>query len=141
MTCTITQADLGAQFADVDPDMADMFIECAMEIVLGPEPLQAGTEALWIGCSLAPCRAVKLLAQHLLAVTPGTGAEDGKTITAERVGDVSVTYANADSNSGLFSGSPYGSMYALMLGKYETCRGRRRTAPIAFGGRGGCACR
>lgn len=132
MACTITQADLGSQFAAVDPLLAEQFIAIATDNVLGYELVQAANEAAYQGCGIDPCKMIILLAQHLLSVTEGTGVNI-KTVTSERVGDVAVTYGGAASNSNLFGGSPYGVLYAFQLAKFEKCQARRRTAPFAVG--------
>lgn len=132
MTCTLSQADLGPIFAAVDPAIASMFIDQATILVLGDESVQAVVEAAYLGCGLDPCNMIVLLAQHLLSVTEGTGI-NGKTITSERVGDVSASYAGAGSSSSVFAGSPYGLMYAFQLARFEKCQARRRTLPVAIG--------
>ena len=140
MACTITQADLGPAFAAVDADVADLFILTATEIVLGPAgACQVQTEAAWRGCCVDPCRAIVLLAQHLLSVTSGTGGGTSQ-ILSKRVGDISITYANATANSGIWTGSPYGVAYSVMARRFDLCRSRRNTFPIAVGPRGGCGC-
>lgn len=143
MACEITQADLGPLFADVPADVADDIIEAATEIVLGPAACQGVTYVKWVGCCVDPCRAIKLLAQHLLATIPNSGA-DGALLTSERVADVAVSYAGATSSDNIFAGSPYGLLYSNMLGRYEFCSTQRKGLPIAGGGRfptssrGGC---
>lgn len=138
MTCTITQDDLGPAFADVDEDLAALFIETATGIVLGVSACQVETELKWSNCCLDACLAIKLLAQHLLVVTPNSGADESPAVTSERVGSVAVTYATATSSSGLYAGSPYGSMYRVLLGKFELCAATRNTLPFAASG--GCGC-
>jgi len=142
MPCNITQADLGPAFADppVDPALALLIIEAATAIVLGPVgACQVTNENKWRCCCVDPCQAIKLLASHLLSTLPTSGATN-KDVLSERVGDVSVTYGNATSTSGLFAGSIYGSRYALLLGQYETCSQRRNSLPFAVAGRRGCGC-
>ena len=139
MACTITQADLGAAFAAVDSEIADLAIETALVIVLGVAANQAVAYAKWIACGLDPCTAARLMASHILATTTGSGAED-KTITSERVGGIAVSYATAASASGLYAGSVYGSMYAMLLSKFEVCSNRRRSMPVSVVGGNGCGC-
>jgi hypothetical protein len=138
MTCSITQDDLGPAFADVDAELAELFIETATGLVLGVLACQAETEVKWSNCCLDACLAIKLLAQHLLVVTPNSGASESPAVTSKRVGEISVTYASASSSSGLYAGSPYGSMYAMLLGKFELCQNTRNTLPFAASG--GCGC-
>jgi hypothetical protein len=133
MTCTITQDSLGPLFADVDADLAELFIAQAVLIVLGPAAGQATKELAYIGCGVDPCNMITLLAQHLLTVTPGAGAESGSTVESETVGRVSVTYGTATSASGLFAGSPFGTLFAFELAKFEKCQARRRTLPRSIG--------
>ena len=142
MACDITQDDLGPAFADVDPDLAALFIETATSIVLGPTDCQAEDQLKWLNCCVDPCTAIKLLAQHLISTTPGSGGGAGATpeITSKRVGEISVSYASAGSSSGLFAGSKYGAMFSLLLGKYERCRASRRSLPFAVPPARGCSC-
>lgn len=132
MACTITQADLGPLFADADPDLVAAFIEQATAIVLGPVESQAAKEAAMKRCGVDPCNMIKLLAQHLLSVTPAAGAGT-QTVASQSVGGVSVTFAHAASNSGLFAGSPYGTLFAYDLAQFEKCSKRRRTFPMGVG--------
>ena len=132
MTCTITQADLGPLFAAVDPLLADESIEQAVIVVLGDETGQAAAEAAYRACGVDPCNQIKLLAQHLLSSTPGTGVS-GKKVTSERVGDVAVTYANSSTSTSAFGDTPYGALYQLGLSRFEKCRAKRRTLPFAVG--------
>lgn len=139
MTCSIVQADLGPLFADVDADLVALIITTATGIVLGPSDGQATTEGAQIACGVDPCLAIKLLSQHLISTLPGSESE-GATVTSERVGEVSTSYANAGSASGLYAGSTYGAMYAMLLAQYEKCKARRRTFPRSVGPSGRCGC-
>ena len=133
MACTIVQADLGSLFADVDATLAADFIEIATEIVLGATASQATNEAAYLACGIDPCRQIKLLAQHLLTVTPGTEAGSSQTVKSERVRDVSVSYESAGSASGLWAGSSFGTLYAAQLSRFERCRNKRRSYPFGVG--------
>jgi hypothetical protein len=141
MACTIKQADLGPSFADVDPDVAQLWIDTATEIVLGPTACQAETELAWRNCCVDPCRAIVLLAQHLLASDPDSGSGD-KDVASERVADVAVTYVSAGPGSDVWQSTTYGRAYSAMLANYERCSQKRKTTPVAGGGRGvyGCGC-
>ena len=133
MTCTVVQADLGPLFVDVDADLAADFIDIALEIVLGADASQTTNEAAYLGCGINPCRLIKLVAQHLLTVTPSTGAGTSATVTSERVRDVAVTYASAGSSSGLWSGSSFGTLYMGQLARFEKCQNKRRSYPMGIG--------
>lgn len=137
MACTITQADLGALAEGLDPDVADLYIKTATEIVLGPTACQGEVQLKWLRCCVDPCRAIKLMAQHLIATDPESGAGE-KDVLSERVGDVATTYANATSSAGIFGDSTYGRMFSLLLAQYERCQASRRTLPFAVGGSCGC---
>jgi hypothetical protein len=137
MACTITQADLGPQFEDVAAGIAALFIDTATVIVLGPLACQADKYAAWLGCCVDPCMAIKLLAQHLIASDPDSGAGSAD-VTSERVGDVAVAYSSATSSSGAFGGTIYGRTFAMLLGKYEQCRAGRQHTGTAFSGKCGC---
>lgn len=139
MPCDITQADLGPTFATVDAALADLWIETATEIILGPVGCQTETQVAWLRCCVDPCRAIVLMAQHLIASDPDSGAGD-KEVTSERMGDVAVTYSNATSSSNVWSSTSYGRALSMMLAKYERCNATRRTMPIAVGGSQGCGC-
>src|SRR5689334_10589817 len=110
MACTITQASLGNLFADVDAALAAQFIAQATLIVLGPEEAQAVKEAKYRACKVDPCNMIVLLSQHLLTVSNVEGAESESTKESETVARVSVSYGTATSSSGLFAGSPFGTM-------------------------------
>jgi len=134
MPCTITQASLGAAFADVDPDQALIWIATATSIVLGAPACQAETEAKWSTmCCLDVCAAITLLAQHMIAVTPGSGGE-AQLVASEKVGQVAASYVAAASSANLFEGSIYGRMYSVLLGQFESCQSTRRFMPGAIGG-------
>jgi outer membrane protein assembly factor BamB len=133
MTCSTTQDDLGPLFADVDDDLAAAFIAQATLIVLGPEAGQATKEAAYTLCGVDPCNMIVLLSQHLLTITPGAGATSSQTIESKTVGSISVSYGTAASSSGLFAGSPYGTLFALNLSRFEQCRARRRSFPRSVG--------
>jgi hypothetical protein len=134
MPCTITQADLGTLFEEVDADLAADFIEAATEVVLGYTDVQAAAAESIKACGIDPCRMIKLLAQHMLATTPGAGVSGSTgTITSERVDAVAVSYATANSNSGLWSGSSFGTMFSFQLARLEKCRANRRGLPFAVG--------
>jgi hypothetical protein len=137
MACTITQDDLGPQFAAVDAEIAALFIEIATEIVLGPVECQAAKYLAWVTCCVSPCLAIKLLAQHLISSDPFNGAE-GADVTSETVGDVSTSYGNATSTSGLYGSTVFGRMFSGLLAKFEVCRSRRQFTGIAV--LGGCGC-
>lgn len=139
MACDITQADLGPTFALVDPDLATLWIETATEVILGPVGCQSETHLKWIRCCVDPCRAIVLLAQHLLASDPDSGG-GSLEVTSERMGDVAITYGNATSSSNVWSTTSYGRALSMMLARYERCRATRRTMPIAVGGSQGCGC-
>lgn len=133
MACSITQADLGPLFADVDATLAAQFIAQAVLIVLGPAAGQATKEAAMLQCGVDPCNMIKLLAQHLLTVTPGSGAESSSTVESETVGRVSTSYGTATSSSGLFAGSTFGTMYTFQLAQFERCQSTRRSFPRSIG--------
>jgi hypothetical protein len=139
MACTITQADLGPLFADVDPALFASVLASVTAVVLG---LGGVKEAAWICCDLDPCEAVKLLTQHVLAMTPKAQGGAGLVIvTSEREGDVAASYGNADSTSGAYGGTVWGRMYATQLNAFELCQGERNSVPFAAGGgSGGCGC-
>lgn len=138
MACDITQDDLGPLAEGLDPDVAQFYIDQATIIVLGPLQCQPDTQTKWLACCVDPCQAIVLLAQHLIASDPSSGAGDLET-TSERVGDVAVTYANASSSSGLFASTVYGRMYANLLAQYQRCRSAKRVFPRAVGGLCGCS--
>lgn len=133
--CTITQADLGSAFADVASEDADAAILGATEFVLGPTADQVTALAAWSRCRLDPCRAILLLAKHMLAVSPNSGATEAGAVASESIGGVSVSYSlgSADSTSGVFAGSLHGRLFAALLGKFEVCSARRRSFPIGVG--------
>lgn len=133
MTCSTVQADLGPLFAAVDATLAAAFIAQATLIVLGPEAGQAAKELALTNCGVDPCNMIVLLSQHLLAVTPGSGAAVGSTIESKRVGELSVSYGTATSSSGLWAGSAFGTLYAFQLAMFEKCQARRRSLPRAVG--------
>jgi len=137
MACTITQATLGPAFADVDPDIAALWIEVATVVVLGPDAQQALVQAKWLACGVDPCMAIRLLASHQLATLDPSA--DAKTVTSESVADVSTSYATAGSSAGIWTGSQYGVLYATLLDKFEVCTARRSSFPRATTGRG-CGC-
>ncbi len=123
MACDITQADLGPLFAAVDPDVAAAMIEAATAIV--------APESDWTCCNKNPCTGIKLAAKHLIVgLGDAVGAGVTATVLAERVADVSVTYANATSTSDAWSSTPYGVAFALMLGQVEMCQQRRSSMPL-----------
>lgn len=133
MACDVTQADLGPLFADVDADVASTFIEQATLIILGPTDSQAAAEAAYKACGVDPCNLIVLAAQHLLAMAPGSGAGTSATVTSERVGEVSTSYANTSSGSGFWVGSVFGSLVSAQLARFERCRARRRSFPFGVG--------
>lgn len=133
MACTITQDDLGPLFEDVSAELAAAFIAQAVLIVLGPEAGQAVKESAYTNCGVDPCNMIVLLAQHLLTVTPGAGAESSSTVESETVGRVTVSYGTATSASGMFAGSSFGTLYALLLSRFERCQAKRRTFPLFVG--------
>jgi hypothetical protein len=139
MSCTITQADLGPTFEDVDADLASLYIEIATTLVLGPEGACATANyAKWFACCVDPCMAIRLLASHLIASDPDSGAGSSE-VASESVGEVSVTYGSATSSSGLFTSTLWGKGYAKLLGKYEQCKATRRTFPVTASN-GSCGC-
>lgn len=136
MACNITQADLGALAANLDSEVAEAFIATATSIVLGPEDCQAEKHLAWLNCCVDACTAIKLLAQHLIAADPTSGA-GSKDVISKSLGDASVTYANVSSSSGLLTDTVYGRLLSMLLAQFEQCRGARSTFPLAVGG---CSC-
>lgn len=132
MACSITQADLGPLFAGIDAALAAWFIEQATGVVLGPSESQAAMEAAYKACKVDPCLMIKLLAQHMITVTPGSGGSGG-TVSSERVADVATTYATGNSSSSIYGGSSFGLSFAQLLAKFEKCRAGRNTIPRAVG--------
>jgi hypothetical protein len=130
MTCTITQADLGKKFADVDPDVVDDWITMATEQVYA-----IASHRAWKACGIDPCGAIKLLARHLLSLDPDTDV-DASQNTSASIGGVSVSTANNESLSGLYTGTPYGRLLAAKIGLLRKCQSRRRHLPFAVGPRG-----
>lgn len=135
MTCTITQADLGKKFEDVDADVAAEFIALAVETVLGAPQFKGQTYAAWIKCKLDPCGAIRLLAQHLLAEDPDTDV-DAVATTSESIGGVSVSASTAATINSPYGGTTYGRLYAARLAAFTNCQARRRSAPFGVGPRG-----
>jgi hypothetical protein len=139
MACTITQADLGPTFEDVDADLASLYIEIATTLVLGPEGACATANyAKWFACCVDPCMAIRLLASHLIASDPDSGAGSSE-VTSESVGEISATYGSVTSSSGLFATTHWGRGYAKLLGAYEQCKATRRTFPVTAAN-GSCGC-
>lgn len=132
MACSITQADLGPLFASLDADLVAWFIEQATGVVLGPSESHVAMKSVYKACGVDPCLMIKLLAQHMISVTPGSGGSGG-TVQSERVADVSVSYATGNSSSSIYGGSPFGLAYAQQLAKFEKCRAGRNTIPRAVG--------
>lgn len=137
MACSITQADLGPVAEALTPEAAQFYIDAATVIVLGPVECQVENQLAWLGCCVDPCAAIKWLAGHMIAADPSSGS-GSLQVVARRVGDVSRTYANASSSSGVFGGSFYGQQYAFLLAQFEICQGSRRTTGTAYGGSCGC---
>lgn len=112
--------DLPREFCDVDPTVADLWLDVAAEQV---DPAKWGTSTR---------RAHVLLASHLIKVGGGgTGSSTPGPVSARKVGDVQESYAvsaaAAASDGSNLSQTQYGQAFALML--------RRRTVPIAVGWR------
>ena len=137
MACTITQDDLGPQFADAVAEIVAMYIEDATIEVLGPSACQAEKYIAWLACCLDPCLAIRRLAQHMIASDADSGAGSGD-VTSEAVGDVSASYATATTSSGAYGATPWGRSYAGMIAKFEVCRARRQFTGISV--LGGCGC-
>jgi hypothetical protein len=133
MACSTTQDDLGPLFEAVDADLAAAFIAQATLIVLGPAAGQATKEAAYIGCGVDPCNMIVLLSQHLLTITPAAGSASSPAYESKTVGSISVSYGTANSVSGLFAGSAFGTLYALQLAKFEQCQAKRRSFPRSVG--------
>ena len=134
MACTIIQSDLGPAFADVDPDLVQVWIDIATSIVSGAD----GTgQTLWANCNVDPCVAIKLLASHAIATDPTSGV-NGYAVASESVADVSTSYQAAGSSSDLWSSTPWGRGYSQMLRQYEICRSKRKH--IGFVARVGRRC-
>lgn len=138
MACTVTQADLGKLAASLDPEVAELYIASATSIVLGPTASQQAQYVAWLRCDVDPCQAIKLLAQHLIAADPKSGAGD-KDVVSKSLRDASKTYANVSSTAGVFGDSVYGRMFALLLSKFELCQAARTSVPFSLYG-GGCGC-
>lgn len=128
MTCTFEQASFGAPFTELDPDTFSMFVEMAKSLVLGPPECQAKTEAAWRSCCVDPCLAITLVTKHLISVDPNVEEVDKESLS-ERVGDVSVTYANISSGKNPFSNSSYGLSFGFLLRKFIRCSRFRRHLP------------
>lgn len=134
MACEITQESLGPQFADVDAEIAAMYIEDATAEVLGPAACQGEKYLAWLACCLDPCLAIRRLAQHYIASDPVAGEELGEA-TSEAVGDVSESKADVSGNAGIYGGTPWGRSFAAMLGKFERCSRSRKHTGFAVAGR------
>ena len=134
MACTITQADLGPDFAAVNAALVQVWIDVATSIVSGAD----GTnQVLWANCNVDPCMAIRLLASHAIATDPSSGV-NGYAVTSESVADVSTSYAAANSSSDLWSSTPWGRGYSQLLRQYEICSSRRKH--IGFVARVGRRC-
>lgn len=135
MTCSVTQSDLGPQFENVDATLAAQFIAQAVLVVLGPEESQAAKEAKLTNCGVDPCNMIVLLSQHLLTITPTSGASATPVYESKTVGQISVRYSTATASSGLFAGSAFGTLFALQLAQFEKCQARRRSFGRSVGSR------
>ncbi len=136
MACEFEQADFGPPFAEMDSEVFDVYLNLAIEIFYGACP--AKVESQWARCCLSPCTAIKHLTKHLINADPGSGT-GSKDVVSERVGDVSVTYSSANSQSPIWGTTMWGGLYADLLRKFEICKNTRRKGPMAVLGRArGC---
>lgn len=139
MACTIELADLGPAFAEVDEALFAMWLEGATAIVLGVASSRDAVQARLVACDIDACEAIKAVTQHLIASTPGSGAE-AKLVTASRVGAIARNYAAKGASSGLWRGTSYGILAQTWMHRIERCLKARRTVGGLFSTGGGCCC-
>lgn len=137
MAITIELSDLGPSFADVDEALFEMWLEAAMAIVLGEPGGWAAMELRLAGCGIDITAAVKSVLQHLLASDSSSGAE-GLTVTNERVGQVSASYAAGGPSSPMWKGTPYGILASTWMFRIARCLARRNKMPGIFSTKCGC---
>lgn len=137
MACTIELADLGPDFTEVDEDLFAMWLEGATAIVLGVAAGRDAVQARLVACGIDACAAITAVTQHLIASTPGSGAE-AKFVTASRVGAIARNYAAQGASSPLWRGSPYGIPAAIWMHRIERCLKARKTVGGLFSTSGGC---
>ena len=130
MPCTYIQADFGSPFTDVDPVVFGIYVELAKSMILGPAECQVETELAWRACCVDVCAAIGLVIKHLIASDPNIDEVD-KDAISERVGDVSVTWANVSSGGNPFSDSAYGRAFGFFLRDRIRCKHQRQHFPPA----------
>ena len=119
MACSI--ADLPAEFAGVDPDTAQLWLDAATAAI---------DSARWVCAGVDPCKGALMLASHYLKSEGlGTGGAAVGTVTAKSIGGVSVSLAVSASASGPHGSTSYGRAYDLLAARVD--KARRRHLPPA----------